>query len=171
VYRNNTRLALTQFVRFCKDFNNVNIIILDIPHRYDLMETSCVNREIRIYNRKLRKFTKVFKHVSIIEMNNDRETFTSHGLHLNNLGNQQIAKQVANEIRRLIDKKVSNIIRLDWKQVSEETSPNRIIEQTDKGNQLRSDEMRNMGNSSTKVLRTSKRSKRPPLTMNNDSLC
>jgi flagellar biosynthesis regulator FlbT len=117
------------------------------------METSCVNREIRIFNRKLQKFTEVFKHVSIIEMNNDRETFTSHGLHLNNLGQQQIAKQVANEIRRLIDRKVSNIIGLDWKQVSEETSPNRIIEQTDKSKQLRSNEMRNMGNSSTKVLK------------------
>jgi lysophospholipase L1-like esterase len=43
-------------------------------------------------------------------MNNNRETFTSHGLHLNKLGKQQIAKQVANEIRRLIDKKVSSII-------------------------------------------------------------
>jgi hypothetical protein len=47
VYRN-TRLALTQFVKFCEDLNNVNIIILDIRYRYDLMETSCVNKEIQV---------------------------------------------------------------------------------------------------------------------------
>jgi hypothetical protein len=44
VYRNNSRLALAQFVKFCTYLNNVNIVVSDIPHRYDLMETSCVNK-------------------------------------------------------------------------------------------------------------------------------
>jgi hypothetical protein len=181
------------------------------------METSCVNKEIQIFNRKLRKFTKVFKHVTIIELNNNRETFTRHGLHLNKLGKQQIAKQMAKEIRRHTDEKLNSIIGLDWKQGSEATSPYGITVQADKSNQLPRDEMRNMqevyreitrdgivttssivnceesvkkvegkfeeltltnslenlvsmGNSSTKVSRISKRSKRPPLTMTNDFL-
>jgi predicted protein tyrosine phosphatase len=101
VYRN-TRLALTQFVKFCEDLNNVNIIILDIPHRFDLMETSCVNKEIQIFNRKLKKYTKVLKHVTVMGVNNNRETFTRHGLRLNKLGEHQIAKQIAKEIRLML---------------------------------------------------------------------
>jgi hypothetical protein len=73
VYRNNSKSALTQFVKFCEDLNTVNIIILDIPHRYDLIETSCVNREIQAFNRKLRKVTSLYKHVTILEVNNNRE--------------------------------------------------------------------------------------------------
>jgi hypothetical protein len=46
VYRNNANLALTQIVNFCEELIYVNIIILDIPHRYDLIETSCVNSSI-----------------------------------------------------------------------------------------------------------------------------
>jgi predicted protein tyrosine phosphatase len=49
VYRNNA-----QTEKFCKNLSNVNIIIFDIPHQYDLMETSCVNKEIKIFNRKFR---------------------------------------------------------------------------------------------------------------------
>jgi hypothetical protein len=122
---------------------------------------------------------------------------------------------MAKEIRRLTDEKLSSIIGLDWKQVSEATSPNGITVQADKSNQLPRDEIRNMqevlreiardgivttpsivnceesvkkvegnsddltqtgslenlvsmGNSPTKVLRISKRLKRPPLTMTND---
>jgi hypothetical protein len=148
-------------------------------------------------------------------VNKNRETFTRHGLHLNNLGKQQIAKQMAKEIRWLTGEKLSSIIGLDWKQVSEATSPNGITVQADKSNQLPGDEMRNMqevhreivrdgigitpsiinceelvkkvegnsndlnltnslenlvsmGNSPTKILRISKKSKRPQSTVSND---
>jgi hypothetical protein len=33
VYRNNTKLALSQIVKFCEELTNLNIILLDIPHR------------------------------------------------------------------------------------------------------------------------------------------
>lgn len=36
VYRNNSKVALLQIVKFIQDINNTNIIVLDIPHRYDL---------------------------------------------------------------------------------------------------------------------------------------
>jgi hypothetical protein len=52
VYRNNTKLALTQIMIFCEELNYVNTIILDIPHRNNLIETSCVNKEIQVFKRK-----------------------------------------------------------------------------------------------------------------------
>jgi hypothetical protein len=53
VYRNNTKLALTKIMSFCEELNYVNIIILDIPHRNNLIETSFVNQKIQVFNRKL----------------------------------------------------------------------------------------------------------------------
>jgi hypothetical protein len=85
-------MALYQIVKFCEEINS-NIIVLDIPHRYDLMGTSCVNREIQAFNRKLKKVTKPYKHVTILEVSRERETFTQHGLHLNKLGKRQLASQ------------------------------------------------------------------------------
>jgi hypothetical protein len=46
VYRNNSKTALIQIINFCEVLNNTNIILLDITHRYDLIENSCVNKEI-----------------------------------------------------------------------------------------------------------------------------
>jgi hypothetical protein len=70
----------------CEELSYVNIIILDIPHRNDLIETSCVNKEIQVFNRKLRKVTKLYKHVKILEDSNNREFFTRHSMHLNKEG-------------------------------------------------------------------------------------
>jgi hypothetical protein len=61
VYKNNTKIALSLIVKFCEEVTNTNKILLDIPHKYDLEEISCVNKEIQIFNRKLRKVTKLCK--------------------------------------------------------------------------------------------------------------
>jgi hypothetical protein len=119
VYRNNSKSAISQFVKFCEDLNSVNIIKLDIFHRYNLIETSCVNKEIQVFNKKLKKATKAYKHVTSIEVNNNREAFTRHGMHLNKVGKRQTARQIAREIRQLAVYKVNSIISLDWKQARE----------------------------------------------------
>jgi GTPase SAR1 family protein len=114
VYRNNAKLALTQIVNLCEELSYVNIIILDIPHRYDLIETSYVNKEIQVFNRKLRKVTKSYKHVKL-GVSNNKEDFTRHGMHLNREGKRQIARQIAREIRQITIDKVNSMISLDWK--------------------------------------------------------
>jgi hypothetical protein len=58
--------TLSLIVKFCEKVTNTNIILLDIPHRYDLEESSCVNKEIQIFNRKLSKVTKLCKHVVVL---------------------------------------------------------------------------------------------------------
>jgi len=45
------------------------VIATIAPHRYDLQDSSCVNKEIKVYNRKLHKMLKDMHHVSIIDMN------------------------------------------------------------------------------------------------------
>ena len=82
-------------VHFVQSNNHTNIILLCAPTRHDLLEWSCVNNEIKAFNRKLLKLVKPYKHVLIVTADTDRKFFTRHGLHLNNLGKEDIASKVS----------------------------------------------------------------------------
>jgi RNase H-fold protein (predicted Holliday junction resolvase) len=56
--KNNSTTALRHVRNFIKSNNHTNIILVSAPHRYDLMQSSCVNNEIRSFNRKLMKSVK-----------------------------------------------------------------------------------------------------------------
>jgi hypothetical protein len=79
------------------------------------MGTSCVNKEVQAFNRKLRKVTKPYKHVTILKVSRSIETFTQHGMHLNKLRKRQIARQIATEIKGIIELKIDNPISMGWK--------------------------------------------------------
>jgi hypothetical protein len=69
-------------------------MILDITHRYDLVQYSCVNRALQVFNHKLRKVANSFQHLTIIECNYNKEYFTKHSMHLNRRGKGLTAKQL-----------------------------------------------------------------------------
>jgi hypothetical protein len=81
--RNDSRNVFNVISKFVKSVNHTNIIVLSVPLRYDLRDSSCVNNEIKSFNRKLFKFTKIFSQVRVLEIDNSRLFFTKHGLHLN----------------------------------------------------------------------------------------
>jgi len=54
-------MALKHFRIFIKSNNHTNIILVNVPHRYDLMQPSFVNNEIRSINRK----RKVYEHTNM----------------------------------------------------------------------------------------------------------
>ena len=85
VYNNNSKKVILQTVKFFQDNYNANIIMLYILHRHDLSDNSYVNKEIKIFNSKLKIFTKLFNHVTILEFNSNRNFFIQHCLHLNDL--------------------------------------------------------------------------------------
>lgn len=96
-------MALKYITNFIEDNNHTNIILLSVPHRHSLMESSCVNKEIRSFNRKLMKYVKTFKHTTVLEM--DREFFTPYGLHLNGLWKETISNQIVSQICTLLEKR------------------------------------------------------------------
>jgi hypothetical protein len=53
-------------------------MIVTAPHRHNLQETSCVNMEIEVFNRKLHKMVKTADNVKIIQANISRNDFTLH---------------------------------------------------------------------------------------------
>ena len=78
-------------------------------HRFDLMETSCVNREIENFNRKLRKRLERLGNVDMIDVGKDRNLFTKHGQHMNSVGKECMASKIASTIRCVLNKKVEPI--------------------------------------------------------------
>ena len=94
VYNNNSKKVILQNIKFLQDNDNANIIMFDIPHRYDLSDNSYMNREIKTFNSKLKKIAKLFNHVTILGFNSNRNLFTQHGLHLNGFGKGLLANQI-----------------------------------------------------------------------------
>lgn len=104
-------------IYFIQKYNNTNIIIVNIPHRYDLANAAKTNFCIQDYNSKLNKILKAFKHVTLVEMSTNRRHFTKHGFHINNSGKEWFAKLIATQIEMLIQstKKSELVIPLNWK--------------------------------------------------------
>ena len=80
---------------FIKTNNHTNIILISVPFRYDLLNSTAVNSSISNVNRKLKKLVKVFPHIIFLETDSKRILFTTHGLHLNKSGKQLVTYQIA----------------------------------------------------------------------------
>lgn len=85
-----------QKVHFAAQNQHTIIIMLPALNRYYLPKSSCINTEIQAFNRKLRKMVKPYSCVKILDLPLDREDFTSHGLHLNSTGKDEVSKLMVN---------------------------------------------------------------------------
>jgi len=88
--------------QFMQKYNNTNIIFVNIPQRHDLAKYSRTNLEIQAFNTKLSKIATQFSHVTLTEIDFNRNYFTKHGLHLNNAGKEWLANLIASHIDKLV---------------------------------------------------------------------
>jgi hypothetical protein len=86
IARNNSRKGLRYISNFVGKCAHTNVALLNIPHRYDLADWSCVNKEINIFDRKMHKIMKCYDHVTELSGQLNRELFSRHGMHLNKSG-------------------------------------------------------------------------------------
>jgi predicted RNase H-like nuclease len=112
--KSNTMKAFRCFVDFAKNSSHTNVILTSVSHRHDLMSSSCVNEEVRAFNRKLMKIRKIFGHVSIMKVDPNREYYTKHGHHLNNTGKAKVSKQLSLQILSAVQRKKDISISLSW---------------------------------------------------------
>jgi len=87
---------------------------VSVPHGYDLMQSLCVNSEIKSFNRKLLKHTKAHQHASLLKVSSERELFTTHGQHLYGIGNDKLAKQLVSLTYKILHQKKVPPITLSW---------------------------------------------------------
>jgi len=148
---------LIKMTKFMQSYNNTNIVIMSIPHRYDLEKNSRINLEIQEVNRKLKNISYRDGHVTLLETDTEKKFYTKHGLHLNKKRKDALARSIANLIKKLIlnEDKGKQVITLGWKGVINWSAIalNSIQESDDK-----------ISN------RTSMRKKKPPVTRKNDFL-
>ena len=112
--KNNAQIALKHINNFVKSNTHTNIIVTNLPHRFDLPQYSCVNKEISSFNRKLIKSMKPYEHASILEMCSERKFFTNHGLHLNGLGKEVMAEKIASLTLTVLNQKKNPPIVVSW---------------------------------------------------------
>ena len=98
VGKNEMEKGLHQIKNFVENQRQTNFIVTSVPCRRDLDPKSCINDEVKMYNRKLEKYLKVCDNTRIIEVDSNRELFTRHGLHMNSKGKEQIARKIAQTI-------------------------------------------------------------------------
>jgi lysophospholipase L1-like esterase len=69
ISRNESRAGLRHMRKFAFQNKHTNIIAVTPPHRHDLPDFSCVNKETQVFNRKLRKLLKDMHHASVVDAN------------------------------------------------------------------------------------------------------
>ena len=141
---------ITDFVQANK---HTNIILLNVPLRYDLRISTFVNNTISTLNRKLKKIVRVSPYTSFLETDSNRNSFTYHGLHLNKSGKRLVTYQLASLLRSTFEQRTSAPIILGWHNVIQDN--NILICAEDQ---------------KISLTRNSSRNKRTPITRSNDFL-
>ena len=113
VGKNETEKGLYQIKNFVENHRQTNFIVMGVPCRHDLDPKSCINDEVKVYNRKLEKYLKVCDNTRIIEVDSNRELFTRQGLHMNSKGKEQIARKIAQTIKVMLNEKKSDPIMMN----------------------------------------------------------
>jgi hypothetical protein len=67
---------------------------------FDLVESSCVNREIKVLNRKFKK-KKSYNHTKVTDMSTNKDHYTKRGLHMNKSGKEWLTRSTADNFNKL----------------------------------------------------------------------
>jgi hypothetical protein len=62
------------------------------------MDLSCVNEEIKAFNKKMHKIVKLENNVKIFDFKLDSSCYNRHGLHLNVTGKEKVREMIINQM-------------------------------------------------------------------------
>ncbi|PNF15767.1 hypothetical protein B7P43_G17145 [Cryptotermes secundus] len=99
--------GINNVINFIERTSHTNILIMEAPHRHDLADWSCVNREVIRFNRLLAKRMKSYQHAAICSMDLGRQHFTKHGLHMNKEGKVKMCQQIAKLVKLKVGERVN----------------------------------------------------------------
>jgi hypothetical protein len=103
ISKNNTKEAISSVPDFAKNRSEYNIILINAPHRHDLIPHLCVNKEVAKYNRLMKKVVKQYSNIQLLDLDLDRSHFTNHGMHMNSKGKNQTSQYLAGLIDLIFD--------------------------------------------------------------------
>ena len=114
--------AFQNIRNYLMSITNTNILLLNIPYRFDLPNYLTVNKKILMLNKKLQKLVRLLPHTKFLNSNNDRHLFTRHGLHHNKLGKHLITLQIVCHILAIFQHRSSSPKPLEWSKPTDETT-------------------------------------------------
>ena len=115
VGRNEVQQGIPRLQNFVESFQHTNVILMEAPHRHDLTQDSCVNKEVRRFNSKLRKCMKIYGNAEVIKVNLERRYYTRHGLHMNVTGKELMAKNIIETIQYILKPSKRTPLAMKWK--------------------------------------------------------
>ena len=101
ISKNYSMKGLSCVTKFIQHRRYTNVLLINAPHRYDLEESSCVNKEVEIFNGKLSHLVKRYNHADVIAIGKKREQYTKHVLHMNKKGKVYLSRKIADKIYKL----------------------------------------------------------------------
>jgi hypothetical protein len=114
VGENESKQGISRIQRFIETNKHTNIILMEVPHRHDLIQESCVNKEVEKYKSRIRKHMKVHQNATVLHVNFDRSGFTKHGQHMNIMGKELMAKRIVEAIKRTFKVCNKKPINMKW---------------------------------------------------------
>jgi hypothetical protein len=102
VRKNETKQGINWIQSFVETNKHTSIILMEVPHRYDLIEDSCVNKEVEKFNSIIRKHMKVHENALVMKVNLDRKGCTQHVQHMNAMGKELMAKRIVEVIKHTL---------------------------------------------------------------------
>jgi hypothetical protein len=101
--------VFSDIIVFIKKVTHTEFILLTVPIRHDPKgANTSINKEITKFNRKLCKLEKLFSHLSVFVIEENKQFYTKYGLHLNGLGKKIVSISLTLHILLLI-KKANNL--------------------------------------------------------------
>ncbi|KAG8255651.1 hypothetical protein J6590_087731 [Homalodisca vitripennis] len=95
VSKNEADKALSGIKTTLDQVRDKRVVLVDIPNRYDLLEWSCINVEIRKTNTALKIMSKDYSNVIFVESSSaERHLHTAHGMHFNLNGKRWLAERI-----------------------------------------------------------------------------
>ena len=81
VGRNETKQGINWIQNFVETNKHTNIILMEVPHRYDLIEDSCVNKEVVKFNHIIRKRMKAHGNAEVMKTRGQKCFYKTRSAH------------------------------------------------------------------------------------------
>jgi len=138
--------------KFITSNSHTNILVINIPVRYDLNNNGVMNKTISKLNVKLQKLVKINPYSKFLETPKDINLYTKHGLHFNKKGKYLTNLKIASLLLSILAHNTKKPIVLNWYDPSTDNQNNMKI------------------NAATNVNRNSGRNRKVPVTRTDDFL-
>ena len=103
--RSNSDDGIRHTLGFVRNAKHINVIVMTVPHRLDLIRSSCVNNAVEAFGRRLWNRMKRFKNVEMINVVIDRDFYVKHGQYTNTRGIEKMLMKVASTLKSMLGEK------------------------------------------------------------------